>query len=130
MLILPCFISLVRRRLNVSKSPSFDRDKGSQKPVGGWTPRSFSNAAIEIALKCLVAFFLELPDRALNLPNIKAAETLKIAKPVVSVGPDALDSLVCVELSPSHDWPKPVLRTNISGTFPLVPSNENVVPIS
>ena len=40
----PCLISVSRRRLNVSKSPSRVYPTGSQNPTGAWTPNSSSNA--------------------------------------------------------------------------------------
>eukprot|EP00421_Protoceratium_reticulatum_P005334 CAMPEP_0168371330 /NCGR_PEP_ID=MMETSP0228-20121227/7717_1 /TAXON_ID=133427 /ORGANISM="Protoceratium reticulatum, Strain CCCM 535 (=CCMP 1889)" /LENGTH=56 /DNA_ID=CAMNT_0008384217 /DNA_START=208 /DNA_END=378 /DNA_ORIENTATION=+ len=40
----PCLISLARRRLKSSTSPSAENMRGSQKPTGGCTPSSFSKA--------------------------------------------------------------------------------------
>jgi len=44
MLTRPCLISILRRRKKSFGSPSAQKPAGSQKPIGAWTPSSFSNA--------------------------------------------------------------------------------------
>merc|ERR550519_2029990 len=47
MLTRPCLISVSRRRVKASTSPSDAKPTGSQKPTGGWTPSSSCETILE-----------------------------------------------------------------------------------